>query len=641
MAQGDPGELTYLEPTTTPTSTQDPSTPRLRHTDAIDTGRTDADGQPILRQTVAIPTSAVNAITASAFNLQSGAYSATSSLPNDYLLNKIEFVFTTTVSRRITITRSDGSVLFSETNTALNLELEEIDEAIKGGENFTIAITQTTAACAVTLRAVVVTSSATIPSGGTIAASQSGAWTVAATQSGNWAAELADLNGNLVSKNAGHVGSFSISTPASSATPFVAGLNAYGTLRVSDEPHAVFRDLFDTAGLDYVGNWNATPAGGIAASVSAGAMTLPTGTTGSAWSQLSSQVKFCPPIPGFIQPSFNIQLESGTPVTQGSRFWGLASTPATPTVSAPLTDAIGWLLDVDGKLYAVVYAAGTALVKIDVSASQKTDGVPHRYLLQARTDQVHWYIDSLDPGNRVAFASQTVSTPIVSPNVQTLSVMLQQVNGSTQTNAMTFKTLGAIVADTANNASQQSDANYPGVKESLLPMPAAGVPGGNYGGAGLTHDPAVYLASARAGHVLFGATTGFVSGVSTAPWMLFENPAGSGIVCFVWRLTLGAAANIQLSRYRNPTISTRGTAVTEVNAGGGTNRSAGKLYGAGQVTVSANGTLGKGEFLAQNTTLFIDEKLTMQVQPGQAVMWLINTSTTMVGEVVWAEMPAF
>lgn len=461
---------------------------------------------------------------------------------------------------------------------------------------------------------------------------------------------LVDLNGNPVSRATGHAGPVSISTSGASSAGFQAGLNAYGTLRVSDEPHALFRDLFDAASIDTVGNWNSPAAGSVTPVATSGGATFPTGTTASAWSQLSSQQRFSPSIPGFEQPSFNIQVEA-TPVTQGSRFWGIGVTPVTPTPAAPLTDAVGWLLDSDGKLYAVIYAGGSALVKIDLSASgtnkQPLDGIPHRYLCQIRTDQVHWYIDNLDPGSRVAFASQTVGTPIVSPNVQTLPVLVQQINGNPQASAMTLKVLGAILADTANNASQQSDANYPGVKETLLPLPAVSVPGGNYGGAAITHDPIVYYASARAGHVAFGASTPLItSPTSGNPFMLFENPVGSGIVLYVWRIVIGSDRAGIYTRYRNPTVATRPTPVTETNIGGGANRSAGKLYGTGGFTLSANGTLAKNNFAAgtgsTGSEVQTDEHLAMQILPGQAVMWTYTGgATNLAGEVVWAEGTAF
>jgi hypothetical protein len=49
-------ELAYLQPTTTPTASQDPSTPSVQSTDAETTGRTDGQGSAILRQRVATPT---------------------------------------------------------------------------------------------------------------------------------------------------------------------------------------------------------------------------------------------------------------------------------------------------------------------------------------------------------------------------------------------------------------------------------------------------------------------------------------------------------------------------------------------------------------------------------------------------------
>ncbi len=137
-----------------------------------------AEGGGPLEFSAVVGMSAVNAIAVSGFDLSSQLFSQTSSLPDDYVLNKVEFSFSTTQSRTITVTRADGSVLFSDTNTSRNVELENIDEAIEGGENFTVAVSQTSGACLLTCRAVATTGTSPPLSGTNVAASQAGAWTV-------------------------------------------------------------------------------------------------------------------------------------------------------------------------------------------------------------------------------------------------------------------------------------------------------------------------------------------------------------------------------------------------------------------------------------------------------------------------------
>lgn len=103
-----------------------------------------------------------DAISSAAYNLQAAAYSQTTNIVDDYILNRITFQFTARESRRITITRADGSVIYDRTNDKLEVSLTEIDEAIKGGQNITIAITQTSGACAVDVKLSVVRGAAAL-----------------------------------------------------------------------------------------------------------------------------------------------------------------------------------------------------------------------------------------------------------------------------------------------------------------------------------------------------------------------------------------------------------------------------------------------------------------------------------------------
>lgn len=88
-----------------------------------------------------------NAIDQTAYNLLSAAFSATTAITNDYILDNIEFNFTTAESKTITVTTADGTVLFQDTNTNTHVVLSEIEQAFNGGENITVAVTQTAGAC--------------------------------------------------------------------------------------------------------------------------------------------------------------------------------------------------------------------------------------------------------------------------------------------------------------------------------------------------------------------------------------------------------------------------------------------------------------------------------------------------------------
>ena len=135
-----------------------------------------------------------------------------------------------------------------------------------------------------------------------------------------------------------------------------------GFLKVTDEPHQIFYDSFD-ASLDTVNYWTSTQgSSGVAASVSLGVLSMGTGTAANGYSKLNSIPTFKPTIPGWVVFSDAIALPDGAaPIANSYRYWGTGTTPATPTVAAPVTDGFGFELNTDGKLRAVVYAGGVEL----------------------------------------------------------------------------------------------------------------------------------------------------------------------------------------------------------------------------------------------------------------------------------------
>lgn len=246
---------------------------------------------------------------------------------------------------------------------------------------------------------------------------------------------------------------------------------AYGPLKVSQEEHYLFLDTHDAA-LDTTNRWNAA-TGTNAPSVSSSVLSFGVATTVSAFGKLTSQPTFSPPIPGFLQPSFAIKADAaGAAATGGHRFWGVGTSPAVPATTSAATklnDAIGWEIDTDGKLYAVVYSTGGTRTAIDLSATgtgaaqgqQPLDGGYHRYLMQIRTDRIYWFIDSL------SFYVATMS--FTSPSTQTLGVLLQTINPASAVAAGGYplSVQGSVVADTASNHSQLSDGLYPWRKATV------------------------------------------------------------------------------------------------------------------------------------------------------------------------------
>lgn len=98
-----------------------------------------------------------NAISATAFNLNASQYSATTNISNDFIFDSITLNFSTTETKTITITSSDGTILWggsvdtSADNLGYNTTAQNFnllfDQAFNGGDNITVTVTQTTGAC--------------------------------------------------------------------------------------------------------------------------------------------------------------------------------------------------------------------------------------------------------------------------------------------------------------------------------------------------------------------------------------------------------------------------------------------------------------------------------------------------------------
>lgn len=90
-----------------------------------------------------------DALSLSSYNLQSAAYSTATSITTDYLLSALLLKFSTAESKTITLTSSDGALLYtSGATTAQNFNVP-LGQYINENENVTLAITQTAGACTV------------------------------------------------------------------------------------------------------------------------------------------------------------------------------------------------------------------------------------------------------------------------------------------------------------------------------------------------------------------------------------------------------------------------------------------------------------------------------------------------------------
>ncbi len=88
--------------------------------------------------------SVTNAIDETAHDLNAAAFNETTSIANDYELDNVEFNFTTSESKTITITSADGTLILNEPdNTDTSFIWQPSSElGFNGGENLTVEVTQ-------------------------------------------------------------------------------------------------------------------------------------------------------------------------------------------------------------------------------------------------------------------------------------------------------------------------------------------------------------------------------------------------------------------------------------------------------------------------------------------------------------------
>ena len=83
-----------------------------------------------------------NAIDETAFDLNAAAFSETSNITEDYILDNIKLNFSTAESKTITLTGEDGTVLYEDTNTNQSVSITEMEIGFNANENFTVDVTQ-------------------------------------------------------------------------------------------------------------------------------------------------------------------------------------------------------------------------------------------------------------------------------------------------------------------------------------------------------------------------------------------------------------------------------------------------------------------------------------------------------------------
>lgn len=354
---------------------------------------------------------------------------------------------------QVTVTNPTTSVTLTNPSTAVNVANQPtVDLSSVGSTRLVGRVEINTPTTAVTLSGG--STSNSIGSVALLAGSTANTVGAVAQQGAPWSENITQVAGNSIQTaasgiakvgNTDSLGQVQYNFPA-------------GFVRTSDEPKQVFYDPFDSA-LDTTNRWSAptSSGGGVAAAVSAGVLTLGSGTTANGYSYLTSQASFVPTIPAWLGDSWAIQIESGAAAGNNAvRFWGRGSVTGTPTSAAPLGtgNGAGFKIGTDGVLKAVVYAAGAETIVADLSASQPTDGAYHRYIVYYRTDRIFWYIDSL--------TTPVATSNFQGPQVQTLPILaLAVAHSSAPAASRVISCTGVAVWDTGKNATQLSDGTYP------------------------------------------------------------------------------------------------------------------------------------------------------------------------------------
>lgn len=275
---------------------------------------------------------------------------------------------------------------------------------------------------------------------------------------------------------------------AQRGNPFIASVSPLGEIRVENPASSLFLDTFDNATSIDPNKWVATTGGtGSSVTPTAGQILLTSGTVANSFAKLSSQLAakglngtlgvFRPTDPGFLLERLNLNVQSPTSTTALLN-WGLGTSPASPTIAAPITDFVGFEITLTGKLQAVTYASGARLLIQDLSANpvlQPADANAHKYFVYFRGDIAYWCIDDKD--NVVA----SFQTGASGPNVNALPILIQAIsNGSP---GGTIQLNAASLGDTShtggiqflfNGLTYEPQSSNQDANATLVPLAAQG-----------------------------------------------------------------------------------------------------------------------------------------------------------------------
>ncbi len=259
---------------------------------------------------------------------------------------------------------------------------------------------------------------------------------------------------------------------AQSVDPVVQSADVFpgvdgGQTLVRLEATQVFWDDFGTGTLDTTNRWTASTGGGgnaTSATNAVGNTVIGSGTQASGYSLLTSIPTFAGRNPGYITGQWQVNFEAPPIITGAYRAWGYFTNPGTPTLAAPLSNAVVFAIDTNGKLRAQTWGSGTINVNIDLSiritspdscncVPQPTDSAVHKYQITFRGDNILWWVD----GRLVA----RVLTGAGGPDVNTLGTAGLAVNGLAATSASaTIQFNQVTIGDSSRNNIRVCDSIF-------------------------------------------------------------------------------------------------------------------------------------------------------------------------------------
>lgn len=245
-----------------------------------------------------------------------------------------------------------------------------------------------------------------------------------------------------------------ITSPIAQYAGLSANVTAYGTLRTSDEPGALFSDEFDS--IDTASKWISTASNGGTITALNGVGLLNVSNVANRGAALTSQPTF--PTNGLGFRTFAVTKQfSVTPQTGSHLFWGYGTQQGVWSVTNPLFNGIGFEEDISGSLNAIVYASGSKT--FSYSVTRPTDNGFHTFVVLLRSDTVLFYMD--------AFEVPTAAVSYPQTTTFNLPIRLSVINGAAPSFAPTASFAAVGVADTARGSTAISDGTLPWRKATV------------------------------------------------------------------------------------------------------------------------------------------------------------------------------